>query len=216
MFIGHFAIAFAAKKNDNKPSPGTTFFAAQWLDLLWPVLLLTGTESAAIAPEGSKIPLEFTNYPISHSLLFVLFWALLFGLLYYFIKRNVKAAILIGLLVMSHWLLDLLVHVPDLPLSPSGDLEFGLGLWNYKYTELVIELGLFMVGVYLYLKSMKAKSAAGNIILWSLIIFLLVVHLLNSFGPPPKDMKTVATMALTEYLLIAWAYWADANRTPVT
>jgi len=171
MFIGHFAIAFAAKKMDNKPSPGTTFFSAQWLDLLWPVLLLTGTESAVIAPEGSKIPLEFTNYPISHSLLLVLFWALLFGLLYYFIKRNVKAAMLIGLLVMSHWLLDLLVHVPDLPLLLSGDIKPGLGLWNYKIIELAVELGLFAVGVMLYLKSTKTKNRSGKMIAWSLIIF---------------------------------------------
>lgn len=93
MFIGHFAMAFTAKKADNKPSLGSTFLAAQWLDLLWPVLLLTGTESAQIAPAGSAIPLEFTNYLVSHSLLFVLFWSSLFGVLYYMVKRNFKSAL---------------------------------------------------------------------------------------------------------------------------
>ncbi|GAB2829803.1 metal-dependent hydrolase [Ferruginibacter profundus] len=213
MFLGHFAVALAAKKADNKPSLGISFMAAQWLDLLWPVLLLTGTEKVAINTDSSAtIPLSFTHYPVSHSLLAVLGWAVLFATVYFLVKKNWKSALLTGTLVLSHWVLDWLVHIPDLPVTPFAETKTGLGLWNYKYLELAIELMLFAAGVYLYINSTTAINKKGKTIFWSLIIFLVAIHIMNVFGPPPTAVQPIAIVGLSQWLLVLWAWWADRNR----
>lgn len=193
MFIGHFAVALAAKEMDSKPSLGITFMAAQWLDLLWPVLLLTGTEKVAINSDTSAaIPLSFMHYPVSHSLLAVLGWSVLFAVLYFLFKKNWKSAVLIGTLVLSHWVLDWLVHIPDLPITPFTETKVGLGLWNYKYLELLVELLLFAGGVFLYINATNEINKKGKTVFWSLIIFLVAVHLMNAFGPPPTAVQPIA------------------------
>jgi membrane-bound metal-dependent hydrolase YbcI (DUF457 family) len=127
MFIGHFGTAFAAKKIVPQPSLGTLILAAQFIDLLWPVLLLLGFEKVAIDPGNTTVtPLDFYHYPISHSLLGVLGWGVLLGVVYYLIKKNWKSSLVLGTLVLSHWLLDLLTHRPDLPLIPGLDMKVGL------------------------------------------------------------------------------------------
>ena len=116
MFIGHFGAGFAGKKFSKASSLGTYFMAAQWIDLVWPILVLFGIEKVEIDPGISSVtPINFTYYPFTHSLVGVLVWAILFGTIYYFIKKNYKTSIILGLLVVSHWFLDLLVHIPDLP-----------------------------------------------------------------------------------------------------
>lgn len=212
MFIGHFAVAFASKKIDKSISLGTAFLAAQWLDLIWPILLLTGTETVEIIPGKEPIPLSFTHYPISHSLLAVVGWALLLGTIYFLVKRNVKSAIIIGVLVLSHWFLDLLVHVPDLPLSPYAETKFGLGLWHYKYLELAIETVMLGVAVYFYNKTTAAKNKTGKIALWSLVLFLYIAQLSNTFGAAPPSVNAIAMVGLSQWLLVAWAYWIDKYR----
>src|SRR5215210_623913 len=106
MFIGHFAVGFGAKTEQPKISLGTLFFAAQFLDLLWPTLLLLGWEKVTITPGSTAVaPLEFTSYPISHSLLAVLGWSVLWGLVYWLWRRNKAGALLVGFCVLSHWFL---------------------------------------------------------------------------------------------------------------
>jgi membrane-bound metal-dependent hydrolase YbcI (DUF457 family) len=217
MFTGHFAAALAAKKIDSAPSLGITFMAAQWLDLLWPLLLLTGTEKVEINTDiTAPVPLNFTDYPVSHSLLTVLGWSLLFGIIYFLFKKNWKSAVLIAVLVLSHWLLDLLVHIPDLPITPFTTNKVGLGLWKYKYPALIIELLVFAAGVYIYVQSTKPNNKKGSIGFWSLIIFLVVIQVMNVFGPPPPAAEPVAIMGLSQWLLVWWAWWADRNRQPVS
>src|SRR6187455_2410186 len=107
MFIGHFAMGMAGKKIEPAVSLGTLFFAAQFLDLLWPTLLLFDVEHVSIEPGVSNVtPLAFTDYPISHSLLAVLGWSIVFGVIYFLITKNRRASILLGALVLSHWILD--------------------------------------------------------------------------------------------------------------
>ncbi|WP_121353883.1 metal-dependent hydrolase [Flavisolibacter nicotianae] len=211
MFIGHYAVGFAAKKLQAKPSLGTYFLAAQFLDLLWPTLLMLKVEKAAISP-GGPVPLSFTHYPVSHSLLAVLGWAVLFGLLYFLVKKNRGAAIMVGCCVVSHWLLDLVVHLPDLPLYPGGNDFYGLGLWKVKTIELLVELLLFAAGVLFYYRATKAKNKTGVYALGALVIFLLVVHLVNAFGPPPTDITAVAWAGQLQWLIVLWGYWVDRNR----
>lgn len=215
MFIGHFAAAMAAKKIDRTPSLGTLFFAAQWLDLLWPVLLLTGMEKVELSTDGSTpIPLNFTHYPISHSLLMVLVWAVLIGMLHFLFQKNLKTALVIALLVLSHWGLDWLVHIPDLPLVPFSDYKTGLGIWKNQSLALALELLFFGAGVYLYTNATRPSNKTGRYAFWSLIIFLVLIHLLNIFGPPPTDVQPIAYVGFSQWLLVAWAYWADKNRHP--
>jgi len=119
MLIGHFGIGFAAKRVAPKASLGTLFIASQFIDLLWPVLVLLGIEQVKIDPGNTVVtPLDFSYYPYSHSLLTVLVWSLLIGFIYFIVKKNKAVSIYLGALVLSHWLLDLIAHRPDLPLVP--------------------------------------------------------------------------------------------------
>lgn len=213
MFIGHFAVGFAAKKINSKPSLGTYFLAVQFLDLLWPTLLLLNIEEVRIARPGeSVIPLVFTSYPISHSLAVVLLWGLLFAATYRLLQKELKGAILIGLCVASHWVLDLIVHVPDLPLFPGNSPLLGLGLWKSASVTLIVESIMFIAGVYFYLTATRAANKIGSIGFWSLIIFLFIIHIANAFGPPPPNVKAVAWAGQLQWLFVIWAYWVDKNR----
>ena len=215
MFIGHFAAGLATKKVAAKPSLGTLFIAAQFIDLLWPVLLLMGMESVVVDPDNTVVtPLNFTHYPISHSLLAVLIWAVLLGGIYFLIKRDKKSSIWLGLLVISHWLLDLVVHRPDLPLLPGrGQIKVGLGLWNSLYGTMILELALLGIGVYFYTSVTKARNKTGRYAFWALIVFLVLVYFSNLFGPPPPpDESMIGLVGLSQWILVIWAYWIDYNR----
>jgi len=210
MFIGHFAIGMAAKRVEPTVSLGTLFLSAQFLDLLWPTLLLLDVEHVSIEPGVSKLtPLAFTDYPISHSLLTVVGWSLLFGLVYYFITKKRSAALLVGGLVLSHWLLDVIVHIPDLPLYPGQSPKVGLGLWNSVPLTILIEGGIFVTGVVLYINTKKGQGQNVNMRFWSLIIFLVIIHIMNFIGPPPPSVAAIAWAGHFQWLFILWAWWAD-------
>ena len=213
MFIGHFGAGFAGKKFSTAASLGTYFMAAQWVDLIWPILVLLGIEKVAIEPGISSVtPLDFTYYPFTHSLFGVLIWALLFGIVYFLIKKKSRAAIILGLLVLSHWVLDLFVHVPDLPIFPGLEIKVGLGLWNSLAATLIIEGLVFTVGSYLYLKSTKAKNKTGTFALWGLVVFLVAIYISNLFGPPPPSAEAIGIFGNSQWLIVLWGYWVDKNR----
>lgn len=216
MFIGHFGIGLGSKKAAPKVSLGTLFLAAQFLDLLWPTFLLFGWERVTIDHIDTEMtPLNFTYYPFSHSLVMAIVWGVIIALIYFLIKRNRIGSIILGLCVVSHWILDLIVHRPDLPLYPGNSPLVGFGLWNYKITEVVIEGLIFIAGLILYLKATRPKNKTGIFAFWSLIIFLVVIHLSNLFGPPPSNTTTIAWAGESQWLLVLWAYWADSRREPV-
>lgn len=217
MFIGHFGLGLAAKKADAKPSLAILFLAAQFIDLLWPFFLLLGIEQVEIDPGNTAFtPLNFLSYPFSHSLAATLIWSLLFGFLYYFFSKNVRGSVITAILVLSHWVLDFLTHRPDLPLSFSESTKVGLGLWNHKALTIIVEVLIFMLGVYLYLKSTRAKNKTGTYAFWGLIVFLLLIYFMNVFGPPPPDAKAIGYVGLAQWLFIVWAYWVDKNRDAIT
>jgi hypothetical protein len=147
-------------------------------------------------------------------LLAVLGWAVVVGGLYFLLKKNRTAALLIGLCVVSHWVLDLLVHVPDLPLYPGDAPGYGLGLWKLKGVEMALELLLFVAGAALYWSATKAKNKTGIYATAAMLLFLVVVFLLNEFGPPPPDVRSVAWAGQLQWLIVAWAFWADSRRKP--
>jgi hypothetical protein len=210
MFIGHFGVGFAAKRVAPGVSLGTLFLAAQFIDLLWPTLLLAGVERVEIRP-GANPPLAFVHYPVSHSLVAVLGWAVLIGGLHFGLRRHLRAALVVGAAVLSHWVLDLLVHEPDLPLAP-GAARVGLGLWHWPLTELALELALFAAGVALYVRMTRSADRIGTWALWALVAFLVVVHVANILGPPPPDVAAVAWVGQAQWVLVAWGYWVDRHR----
>ena len=215
MFIGHFGTGLAAKKLDPKISLGTLFLAAQFIDLLWPIFLLLGLEKVKIEQGNTSFtPLNFISYPYSHSLFGVLIWSLLFGSIYYLNRKNIKSALLLAALVMSHWILDLITHRPDLLIIPWSDIKVGFGLWNSVIFTMLIEGSIFGVGAYLYISCTKAENKKGKIGLWSLLVFLVVIYLMNIFGSPPPSEKAIAVVGLFQWLLVGWAYWIDKNRAP--
>ncbi len=213
MFIGHFGAGFAGKKFEKSVSLGTYFMAAQWIDLVWPILLLFGIEKAEIKPGVSAVtPLDFTYYPFSHSLFGVIVWAVLFGMVYFLIRKNSRTAIVLGLLVISHWFLDLLVHIPDLPIFPGVNIKVGFGLWNNLAATVIVEVLIFATGIYLYYTSTKAKNKVGIYSLVVMIMFLSVIYLSNLIGPPPPSIETIAYVGNAQWLFVLWGYWIDKNR----
>ena len=216
MFIGHFAVAFAAKPLAPKISLGTLFIAAQFIDLLWPTLLLLGLERVQIVPGATRVtPLVFEHYPISHSLLGVAVWAALIGGLYWLVRRERKGALLLAALVVSHWLLDLVVHQPDLPIAPGSALRLGMSAWSSLPVTLAIELTLFAGGVWLYLRSTRATDAIGTWACWGLVLFLLAIYAGNLFGSPPPSAAAIAWVGQAQWLLVLWGYWLDRHRQGV-
>ncbi len=213
MFIGHFGAGFAGKKFEKSASLGTYFMAAQWIDLIWPILLLLGIEKAEIKPGVTTVtPLDFTYYPFTHSLFGVIVWAVLFGFIYYVIKKKSKTAIILGLLVLSHWFLDLLVHIPDLPIFPGGSIKVGFGLWSSFAATIILEGLIFSLGAYLYYKTTKAKNKIGVYSFVGLITFLVLMYIANLVGPPPDSIEAIGIVGNAQWLIILWGYWIDKNR----
>jgi membrane-bound metal-dependent hydrolase YbcI (DUF457 family) len=212
MFLGHVAVSLAGKRIAPSVSLGTWLSAAQLADLVWPVLLLSGLEHVRIAPGITAFtPLDFYDYPITHSLAAALAWAGLFAIGWFAARRNVRIALCLAAAVFSHWLLDVLTHRPDMPILPHGPYV-GLGLWNSVPATLAVELTMFAGGLWLYLAG--GGNGRGRVSFWLLIGFLAVAYFAAAFGPPPPDVSTLAVSALALWLLIPWCWWADRARRP--
>jgi hypothetical protein len=213
MFIGHFGVAFVAKRAAPRASLATLFAATYLVDIVWPALILIGAEHARIVPGITKVtPFDFYDYPISHSLLGGLAWALLFGLLYLRLTSYVRGAIVSGALVMSHWVLDVVSHRPDVPVLPGGPF-LGLGLWNSVPLALAVEGLLFGLAVFSYIRQTYALDGIGRYGLGGLVVFLVAMQLGANFGPPPPSMTAVAAMTLAGVpILLGWARLVDRHR----
>jgi hypothetical protein len=221
MFLGHFGAALALKRLEPKLSLGTLFLAVQLPDLLWGTFLLTGWEQVRIDPGYTAvIPLQFIHYPISHSLLGMAGWAVALAAVYYSwptrdTSRHWQAAVLVGVAVLSHYLLDVIVHVPDLPLSGDSPTRLGLGLWNHPVATLLLELATFAAGVAVYVALRSTRHPARPSRLGGLATVLIALYLLSFFGPPPPSVAAIAVTDIVGLLLlVAFAAWADRRATP--
>jgi hypothetical protein len=213
VFIGHFGVALAAKKVAPRTSLGTLVMAAQFVDLLWPVFLLSGYERVIIAPGTTAVtPLDFISYPLSHSLLADLGWACLFAGIYKIVKHDSRGALCLWFVLISHWLLDALTHRPDLPLYPGSSTYVGLGLWNSRVGTIIVEGAIFALGGILYARATRARDRIGFSAFRSFIALLVLFYLMNLFGPPPPSENAIAFGGLGLWLFVAWAYWLDRHR----
>jgi len=164
MFIGHYAVAFGAKRYSPDISLGVLFIACQLADLIWPNLVLLGIETFNIDPGNTAItPLDFNHYPYSHSLVGLVIWGVIFAGGYYFIKHGkFKAASILTIVVLSHWLLDFITHRPDMPLTFSTATRLGLGLWNLPAVAICLELVIFGFGIWLYTRQTRPRDNIGT------------------------------------------------------
>ena len=212
MFTGHFAVGLAARKAAPNTSFPVLLTAAIFLDILWPPLVLLGIEHFRIDPGNTAVtPLDFYDYPISHSLATTVVWSVLFALVYFFFTRYGRGAVVAGLAVASHWLLDFITHAPDLPIVPGGT-RYGLALWNSVAGTAAVELGMFALAVWVYTGLTRAKGPAGKFSFWSLIIFLVVMQVWAYQGTPPPSERMVAWMGIVSWVFILWAWWIEKTR----
>ena len=213
MFIGHYAVGFAAKRFAPQTSLGALVAAPLLLDLLWPLFLLLGWEQVRIEPGATAFtPLNFVSYPYSHSLVTTLGWATLFALGYYLVAHYRAGALLIWIGVVSHWFLDAIVHRPDLPLYPGGQTLVGLKLWNSVPATILAESVLFIIGVWLYTRATRPMDGVGKYGLWSFVALLVLLYVGNLFSPPPGSINTLAIVALSFWLVVPLAWWIDHHR----
>jgi len=199
-------------------SLGTLFLACQFADLLWPTLVVLGYEVVEIDPGNTLVtPLNFVSYPYSHSLVALAGWAALFAVAYRAIRGWHPVAIAtIAALVFSHYVLDVITHRPDLPITLSGSRRIGLGLWNYPGTTLAVELALFIVGTAMYSLATRARDRIGHLGLYGLIMVVVAIYFAALYGPPPPNASAVAVAGHLSWLFVIWAYWVDRHREAVT
>jgi membrane-bound metal-dependent hydrolase YbcI (DUF457 family) len=214
MFIGHYALAFAAKRWGPRGSLPAYFLATQLPDVTWPLFVLTGQEHVSIAPgDTAWSPLCFDSYPWSHSFVMSIAWGLVWAGLAWVWTRDRAAAWLSGALVVGHWLLDFISHRADLPLAPGLATKVGLGLWNSVPGTMAFELGLLAAGVSIYRRATEPKDAQGKYGLWVLVGMLLFAYLGAAFGPPPPNARAVAVADIVGTLVaLAASAWVDRYR----
>jgi hypothetical protein len=217
MFIGHFAIAFAAKRAAPRTSLGVLVSATALLDLLWPVALLTGLEVARIDPGNTPYtPLDFVSYPWTHSALLAAAWAALFGGAVWAATRDRAGAWVSALLVASHWILDLASHRPDLPLWPGGP-RVGLGLWNSVPATVAVESLMFAAGVALYGTTTRARDRIGRWAFVACVALFALLEVMGARGAPPPSITAVAVVGLAAGgVFVPWTSWFDRHRGPVS
>ena len=215
MFLGHLALGLAAKRSAPRVNLATLFAAAQFPDLLWPVLVGLGIERVEIAPGITAFtPLDFVSYPWSHSLLMIVVWGVLFAAVHRVRTRNQGATLILAMLVISHWILDYVSHRPDMPIVPGG-ARYGLGLWQSVPLTIATEVVLFASGLFVYMQTTRPRTPRGTWAFSSLTFIVTLAFFANVMSTPPSVTAIWSGAIAGALLLLAWAAWADRHRVPV-
>lgn len=214
MFVGHFGVAFGSKKAAPRVNLAAAILASQLIDILWPIFVLAGVERVRIVPGLMEVSaFDFVSYPWTHSLLMSTAWGIMFGGIYYAIRRDGRSALILGAIVVSHWVLDFATHRPDLQLAPGLAGKYGLGLWNSRLGTYLVELAIYFGGVALYLRGTRPLDRIGR---WGALVYvalLLAFYIASLQGPPPPDVKTgLVSMLVASPVLLVWAWWFDRHR----
>ena len=216
MFIGHYGPAFGAKAAMRQIPLWVLFIAVQWMDVVWSVLVLLGIEKVRIVPglmAGSDLDLYYMPY--THGLAGALLLSAVFGgLVAAFLRRNRGGVFwIVAACVFSHWVLDLVVHKPDLWIYDG--VKLGFGLWRWIWISLPLELALLFTGARLYARYVPARPF-GNALLLVFVLFMAAVELYGAFGPLPASPAAEAQTALFAYFALALvAGLVDLSRKPV-
>ena len=217
MFVGHYAASLALKGYEKKVALGLLFLAVQFVDILFFPFVLLGVEQINLVENFTQSThFELVYMPYTHSLLGFIFWSgLAYSVFRWVVVKDRSVALVVALAVFSHWVLDVLVHTPDLPLAGDDTPKLGLSLWNNAIATYALETGLLLLGLWIYLRSTTAVSSIGKYGMSVFVVFLLLVNVANVFGPPMVDSKTgLAIFALSSYFIFAAiAFWLDRKRT---
>ncbi|AZU02971.1 hypothetical protein X907_0423 [Glycocaulis alkaliphilus] len=215
MFIGHYGPALAAPVLVRTVPLWALFFAVQFIDVVWGVLILAGIEQVRIVPGFTDVsPLDLHHMPYTHSLPGALALSALLGLAYWLIARKARLAggLLVAAACFSHWLLDLIVHVPDLLLWPGGPMV-GFGLWDNLELALGLEVALVIAGLVFYLRATRGKGIIGRIWPFVLVGVLLALEAIHLLGEPPASGEELAMTSLAVFLILTGlAAVADLTR----
>ena len=202
MFVGHYGAAFAIKRVDPSIPLWVLFLAVQLLDVLWAPFVLLGIEKVRIVPGiTASNPLDLYYMPYTHSLLAALLWSAGGAVAYGLLSRTPLArqtALWVGVAVFSHWVLDLVVHRPDLPLYDNA-AKVGLGLWNLPGSAFALEAVLLFGGMWLYLSTAPVRRVP--VAVFGLVMLAIQAYVF--FGPPPASDKAAARTALAAYAVFA-------------
>jgi hypothetical protein len=216
MFVGHYAVSLALKKYEKRVSLGALFLGVQLVDILFFPFVLLGIERINIIEnytQSTHFQLEYMPY--THSLVGSLMWAAAaYALFRWVIVRQHGIALVVAIAIFSHWLLDLIVHTPDLPLWSDASIKLGFGLWNNAIATFMLE-ALFLLGaLWIYLRSTTALTSGGKFGMSVFVVFLIIANIPNIFGPLQGDSKVMlAIAALASYFLFALiAHWLDKKR----
>ena len=221
MFIGHYAVGFALKRVEPKVRLGTLLFCALLVDVAWGAFVLLGWERVRITPGYlAASPLEFLYYPITHSLVAALIWALAAAFVYYSwptrdtSQHHTLGAAMVGLAVASHWVLDAVVHTRDLPLAGDDSTKVGLGLWSSVPASIAVELGLLAVGLFVYFHWRNRGHTGRPVRVAVLVALLLAAYFGSLFGPAPTSVTPVAVGAIASgFLALGLGNWADGKES---
>ena len=216
MFIGHYALGLAAQRAAPRTSLGTLFVAPTLADLLWPVFLLLGWEHSHVVPGPNPfLTLWLDDIPYSHSLVTLTVWGALFGYLYWRRRGDKRAALVIGLLVVSHWVLDVITHRPDMPLYP-GSPNLGLGLWNSPTATMIVEGVMLIAGVAIYTRVTRARDGIGRWGFWALIALVAVSYVVSSTVPTPTGQTALAIGGIIfGWVFVLFGWWVDRHREAI-
>jgi hypothetical protein len=215
MFVGHFAVGLAGKRVAPKVSLGILILAAAFSDVLWIVFFATGIEQVEIQP-GLMVAnsLNLVYIPFSHSLLMDAVWGSLFAGIYLLLRRDTRGAWVLFAAVVSHWVLDVATHRPDMPLAPGIDMRFGLGLWNSRMATFIVEGALWFGAIILYTRRTSPRSHLGAFAFWTMIVLLTLLWIISLRGDPPPSLKSLAAVNTVFFVVVeAWAFWMNRNRT---
>lgn len=219
MFVGHYGVSYAIKAAQPRLPLWLLFLAVQIVDIAWAIFILLGVEKARIVPGiTASNPFDLYYMPYTHSLVAAFAWSAAALLAWRFLTPDgagrMRAAWFVALAVFSHWLLDLVVHRPDLPLYDDQH-KLGLGLWDWPATAFALETGLLFGGMWLYLRATRGASSVARIGPPVLGLVMLALQAIVFFGTPPPNAAAAAITALFAYfVLAATAFWLERKRTP--
>jgi len=217
VFVGHYAVSLALKRFEKRASLGVLFLAVQFVDIVFFPFVLAGIERLNIVENFTQSThFELEYMPYTHSLLGSAFWAAAAYVLFrWIVVRNSSVALVVALAVFSHWVLDLIVHTPDLPLWSDESLKLGFGLWNNAIATFTLEALLLGSALWLYLRSTSATERVGRYGMSVFVGLLVLINIPNIFGPLMDDSELgLAISALTAYFLFAAAaFWLDTKRS---
>jgi hypothetical protein len=205
MFVGHYGVSFAMQSAARRVPLWVWFIAVQWLDVVWSVLVLLGVEKVRIVPGFTQAnALDLYYMPFTHGLLGSILLSLIFGgIVALFMAGNrLKTVLLVSAASFSHWVLDLIVHTPDLPLY-GNSAKVGFGLWRNVALSFPLELGILLIGALMYARARKYKSTKGRYVFWGFVALLTVVQVGANFGPQPSSSQSMAITGFTLYVVLA-------------